>query len=44
MSGPLESLRKRLDFIPAEHHTRPLLTGAIVITLTVLALAGAATT
>jgi phospholipid/cholesterol/gamma-HCH transport system substrate-binding protein len=43
MSGPLDVLRRRLDIIPSRHHTRPLLTGTIVITLTVLALLGAAT-
>jgi ABC-type transporter Mla subunit MlaD len=43
MSGPLEMLRSRLDFVPARHHTRPLLTGAIIITVTVLAIVGAAT-
>jgi phospholipid/cholesterol/gamma-HCH transport system substrate-binding protein len=43
MSGPLDALRRRIDIVPAQHRTRPLLVGAIVITVTFLAILGAAT-
>jgi virulence factor Mce-like protein len=41
--GPFDALRKRLDFIPAEHHTRPLISGLVVIGVVMFALVGAAT-
>lgn len=43
MTGPLQRLRERIDIRPAHHRTRPLLTGAIVIAVTLLAIVGAAT-
>jgi ABC-type transporter Mla subunit MlaD len=42
MTSPLAALRRRLDVVPAQHKTRPVLLGAVVITFVVLALYSAA--
>jgi ABC-type transporter Mla subunit MlaD len=42
MTSPLAALRRRLDIVPAQHKTRPVLLGAIVIAVGVFALYSAA--
>ena len=42
MTSPLAALRRRLDVVPSQHKTRPVLLGSVVIIFVVLALYSAA--